>query len=63
MTSSPKNSRSKVGYSLARVLLLPGEFACDVLRVSDADSRVLVRMFLNLTVYGAFAVVSVLLSH
>ena len=38
-----------------RLFLLPGERVCDWLDVRDADSRVLLRMFVNLTVYGKVA--------
>lgn len=33
-------------------LLLPGEYVCDWLGVKDPDSRMLLRMFVNLSIYG-----------
>ncbi len=33
-------------------LLLPGEYVCNWLGVEDPDSRMLLRMFVNLSIYG-----------
>ena len=37
-------------------ILKPGDLFCDWLRISDADSRGLARLFFNLTVYAKAAV-------
>ena len=36
--------------------LLPGEFVCRWLGVTDKESKMLLRLFVNLTVYGKIAV-------
>lgn len=35
--------------------LWPGEAACNALSIEDADSRLVFRMFINLTVYAKVA--------
>ena len=40
----------------ARLFLLPGELVCDWLSIEDPDSRLLLRLFVNLSVYGKVAV-------
>lgn len=39
-----------------RLFVLPGEVVCNWLKVHDHDSRMLLRMFVNLAVYGKIAV-------
>ena len=38
-----------------RVFLWPGEHFCNWLDVRDPDSRLLLRMFVNLSIYGKIA--------
>ena len=40
----------------ARLFLLPDELVCDWLSIEDPDSRLLLRLFVNLSVYGKVAV-------
>lgn len=42
------------------VFLLPGELVCNWLNVQDKESRMLLRMFVNLSVYGKIGVVLLL---
>lgn len=51
-----------VGNVLARALLLPGDIACNLLGLTQANNRDLVRMLVNSLVYvlvGLFVVVMV----
>ena len=41
-------------------MLWPGDAACDYLNIKDPDSRMLLRMFINLTVYAKIAGIVVL---
>ncbi len=45
---------SAIGFAewIAAGLLWPGEWVCDRLRVADRDSRLLLRLFANLTIYS-----------
>ena len=45
-----------------RYFLWPGDRFCDWLDVREPDSRMLLRMFINLTVYGKVALSIVFLS-
>ena len=45
----------------SKILLAPGELVCDWLKVKDHDSRMLLRMFVNLSVYGKIAVILMLI--
>ena len=36
-------------------LLKPGEYVCDWLQVEDPDSRLLLRLFVNLSIYAKLA--------
>ena len=38
-----------------RLFLWPGEHFCNWLNIRDPDSRLLLRMFVNLTIYGKVA--------
>ena len=38
-----------------RLFIWPGDRFCDFLDIRDPDSRLLLRMFVNLTVYGKVA--------
>jgi hypothetical protein len=52
---------ASIGNALAWVLLLPGDLACDVLGLGQADNRDLVRMLVNSLVWtlaGILAVVA-----
>lgn len=42
--------------AIARLFLWPGEAAGQFLGINDPDSRMLFRMFVNLSVYGKIAV-------
>lgn len=44
------------GYEDVNPFLWPGEFVSRALHVDDADSRMLLRMFVNLTVYSKIAI-------
>lgn len=46
--------------SLAELLLWPGDAACNLLKIEDQESRMLFRMFINLTVYGKLVGLAVL---
>ena len=48
------------GPRLGSYFILPGEIFCDWVNVEDPESRMLLRMFVNLTVYGKIAVLLVL---
>ena len=55
-----KTPASGFAGRLGRWFLAPGDIVCDWLKVRDADSRMLLRMFVNLTVYGKLAILIVL---
>ncbi|MEM7619641.1 MAG: hypothetical protein AAF228_04130 [Pseudomonadota bacterium] len=42
--------------SVSEWILLPGDIVCNWLQVEDHDSRMLLRMFINLAVYSKLAV-------
>ncbi len=44
------------------ILLLPGELACRWLKVKDEESKMLLRLFVNLTVYGKVSVAILLIA-
>jgi hypothetical protein len=48
-----------IGNVLARLLLLPGDLACDALGVSQAENRGLVRMLVNSLVWMLVSIVVV----
>ena len=41
---------------LVELFLWPGDAVCNLFEVEDADSRMLLRMFVNLSVYGKISV-------
>lgn len=53
--------RTAQGFAdrMGKLFLLPGDLVCDWLGVGDRDSRFLLRMFVNLSVYGHVAVMLV----
>jgi hypothetical protein len=38
---------AEIGSALGRLFLLPGNLACNALKIGDADNRDLVRVFVN----------------
>ena len=56
-----QKTRSGDFESAAYYFLWPGERFCNWLDVRDQDSRMLLRMFVNLTVYGKVALSVVLI--
>ncbi len=55
MTNKPH--AQTVPHPLLNAFLAPGNLFCDLVGVEDQDSRFLLRMFVNLTVYGKAAVI------
>ena len=49
-----------IAQRLAELFLWPGEAVCNLLEVNDQDSRMLLRLFVNTSVYGKIGVVIVL---
>lgn len=49
--------KNSFGARVAAVMLWPGNWVCDRLGVEEGESRFLLRMFVNLTVYGKVAVI------
>ena len=43
-------------HKLAELFLWPGDAVCNLFGVEDEDSRMLLRMFVNLSVYGKISV-------
>ncbi len=66
-SNEPRNSsldRLRRAFRESRgvnVLVWPGEFVARLLGIEDEDSRFLLRMFINLSVYGKVAVIAALL--
>jgi hypothetical protein len=50
---------ASIGNVLARLLLLPGDLACDALGIGRADNRDLVRMLVNSLVWMLVSVIVV----
>ena len=48
-----------IGHFLERLLLLPGDLACDALGLGQADNRDLVRMLVNSLVWTLAGIVTV----
>ena len=59
MLHNTKKSKSPT-MQLMDWMLWPGDAACDYLNIEDPDSRMLLRMFINLTVYAKIAGIVVL---
>ncbi|NJM35951.1 MAG: hypothetical protein HC850_16095 [Rhodomicrobium sp.] len=52
---------SEIGEkAVAVAFLLPGDLVCDWLGIKDGESRFLLRMFVNLSVYGKIAILLLL---
>jgi hypothetical protein len=49
-TSAAREPRDRVPW-----ILKPGEYVCDWLQVHDPDSRLLLRLFVNLSIYAKLA--------
>ena len=45
---------------LAAYVLMPGEIICTALGVKEPDSRMLLRMFVNLTVYAKLGLLAMM---
>jgi hypothetical protein len=48
-----------IGNTMARVLLLPGDLACDALGLGHAENRDLVRMLVNSLVWTMAGIITV----
>lgn len=59
MTNKP--TAQAATHPLLNAFLAPGNLFCDLVGVQDQDSRFLLRMFVNLTVYGKAAVILLVL--
>jgi hypothetical protein len=53
------NLLAAIGNALARILLLPGDLACDALGLGQADNRDLVRMLVNSLAWTLLGVITV----
>lgn len=53
---------ASIGNALGRLLLLPGDLACDALGLGQADNRDLVRMLVNSLAWTLLAIVAVVIS-
>ncbi|MEM8936821.1 MAG: hypothetical protein AAGC77_10480 [Pseudomonadota bacterium] len=60
MSLKIKSTAHSVVTVMGKTLLFPGEYVCDRLGIEDQDSRYLLRMFVNLTVYGKVALLILL---
>ncbi|MDD9908161.1 MAG: hypothetical protein OXR62_00560 [Ahrensia sp.] len=49
-------TRTSIPQKLAELFLWPGDAVCNLFNVEDPDSRMLLRMFVNLSVYGKVSV-------
>lgn len=45
---------------IASFILLPGQLFCDWLDIQDRESVILLRMFINLSIYGKLAILLML---
>ena len=45
---------------VAAYVLMPGEIICSVLGVNDPDSRLILRMFVNLTIYAKLGLLAMM---
>ncbi|MEM7303143.1 MAG: hypothetical protein AAF468_18840 [Pseudomonadota bacterium] len=50
------HNHTPISQKLADLFFWPGNAVCDLFEVKDPDSRMLLRMFVNLTVYGKITV-------
>ena len=50
-----------VSQKIAELFLWPGDAVCNLFKIDDPDSRMLLRMFVNLTVYGKVGVLIALM--
>ena len=57
-----KNARVRTGERIAKAVLWPGEKVCDLIRIEEPESRLLLRIFINLTIYAKAAVIIALLT-
>ena len=55
-------TKSESTEAAMNYILWPGERFCDWLNIRDPDSRMLMRMFINLTIYGKVALSLVFIS-
>ena len=57
-----KNARVRTGERIAKAVLWPGEKVCDLLNIEGTESRMLFRMFINLSIYAKVVVIIALLA-
>lgn len=60
MSLQTESATPGVFKKMGNAFLFPGEYVCDRLNIKDQDSRYLLRMFINLTVYGKIAVLIIM---
>ena len=49
-------AHTPIPQKLAKLFLWPGDAVCNHFDIEDEDSRMLLRMFVNLSVYGKISV-------
>ena len=49
-------AHTTIPHKMAELFLWPGDAVCNLFGVEDEDSRMLLRMFVNLSVYGKISV-------
>lgn len=55
-TIQAQGNAAGIGDRILCALLYPGTLACDLFGVRDPDGRMILRMFVNLSVYSKLAV-------
>ena len=60
--SDHKNAQVPAGERIAKAVLWPGEKVCDLLNIEGPESRMLFRMFINLSIYAKIVVIIALLT-
>ncbi len=55
------NHQTPIIKRMAECFLWLGEAVCNLFKIEDSDSRMLLRMFVNLTIYGKLSVLIALM--
>ena len=55
-TGDDRVTQASVADRAAEIFLWPGNAVCDALKIADPESRMLLRMFVNLSIYAKVAV-------
>ena len=56
MTSTIATEKPALHERVTRIILWPGEAACNALSIQDEDSRTIFRMFVNSSVYAKIGI-------